>query len=98
MTELPPQDDGTRERLMAVETGLRHFREISEIHQQQTRTDITALQDRNQRQDMAIEVIEEKMLNRVEQIRALLWSGLKWGAALTATTLLAIILKGLNLI
>lgn len=83
---------------MAVETGLRHFREIFEIRRKQTEDEIAALQDRNQRQDSAIEMLEEKTLAQIEQIYGLLWSGMKWGGGLLASTLLATVLKALGLI
>ncbi|HET8727597.1 MAG TPA: hypothetical protein VFO41_08825 [Alphaproteobacteria bacterium] len=97
-TPLPPLDDGTTERrLTEVATGLRHFREIYEIRDRQVRDAIAELQERNQRQDSAIEVMEEKLLGKIEKIYELLWSGMKWLGTLLAMTLLAIILKALNL-
>lgn len=98
MTNTPPKDDGTRERIMAMETGLRHFREIYEIRHTQIRDAVAAVQEQCKRNTADIDILEEKTLMRIEGVKTLMLSGLKWGAALLATVLLTIVLKGLHLV
>jgi hypothetical protein len=98
MTDQHRDEPSTRERLTAMENGLRHFQEISVIRNERIREALTELRTHNTRQDNDLEAIEEKLLDKIEKITALLWSGMKWGAGLTVTTLFAIILKALNLI
>lgn len=94
----PPPDDGTRERLMAVETGLRHFQEIFAIRQQQTNQVLHDLNERNRAQDSDLEAMEERLQRKIEEIYLLLWSGMKWGAGMLAVTLLTVVLKALQLL
>lgn len=94
----PPVILNAEARLTGVETGLRHFHEISAMRNQQIWDAFSQLKDHNQRQDSAIEVMEEKLLGKIEKIYELLWSGMKWLGMLLGTTLSTIILKALGLI
>jgi hypothetical protein len=89
----PPTDSSVPSRLMAVEHGLSHFREIADMRHQHVWKTLEELQIHNNQQDADREVMEEKLLIRIAEIYQLLWSGMKWLAALFASTLLAIVLK-----
>ena len=98
-TPLPPLDDGiTERRLTAAETGLRHFQEIFEIRRTQFEAAIAMLTEHNRKQDRDLETMEERLQHKIGEIYALLWSGMKWGGGLLASTLLTIVLKALQLI
>lgn len=95
----PPDGDGKlRERLMVLETGLRHFQHICDMRHDQTQEAFARLDSRNDRQDSDLEVLEEKLLGKIEVIYTLLWSGMKWGGGLVAATLLTVLLKASNLL
>jgi broad specificity phosphatase PhoE len=94
----PPMDDGLKERLTGLADGLRHFREIFEIRQQQTNAAIQALNERNRKQDEDLEAVEERLQGAIAEIYTLLWSGMRWGAGLLAVTLLTVVLKTLHLV
>lgn len=89
----PPDDADIRERLTALEIGLRHSREISKMQDRQYAAELKTLHDLTARQDDLIGALEEKLLGKVEQVHRLLFSGLKWLGALLAGTLLTIVLK-----
>lgn len=99
MTDKAPTPDADHTaRLMAVETGLTHFREICSIHHRQIQSDLTRLQERNRQQDEALDLMEEKLLSKLEKLHSLMWSALKWIAVFGVSTLSGIVLKVLNLI
>lgn len=99
MTEKPPQDDGAmRERLTAMEDGLRHFREICEMRDDRIREAFERVKGRNDKQDAEMDILEERLLVKIEGIYGLLWSIMRWGGGLIAATLLSVILKALNLV
>lgn len=95
----PQQDDGNiRERLTALETGLHHFQQISEMQDRQIREAFERVRARNDKQDSNLETLEERLILKIEAIYGLLWSGMKWGGGLLAVTLLSVVLKALNLV
>lgn len=104
-----PDDRTTRERLTALEGGLNHFRQISDIRNQQIGkalternqqiwAALTELKQHNRHQDSEREKLEELLLAKIAEIYAMLWSGMKWLAAFLVTTTFGIILKALGLI
>ena len=99
MTETPPLDDiGLSLRLTAMETGLRHFQEIFDIRNQQTKETFTGLQERNERQDRDLKALETTLLAKIAEIHGLIWSAVKWASSFLVVTLFTIILKTLHLI
>lgn len=97
MTDQHRDEPSTRERLTAMESGLLHFRQISDIRNQQIWDALTQIKDHNRRQDTDLEVMEEKLLAKIGKIYALLWSGMKWLNAFLITTASAIVLKLLGI-
>ncbi len=89
----PPTDSSVPSRLQALEQRLNHFREIADMRHQHVWQSLEELKGHNNQQDADREAMEEKLLVRIAEIYQLLWSGMKWLAALFATTLLAIALK-----
>lgn len=100
MTDQQPHwDEPTiRERLTATADGLRHFREIFDRREKQIDDAIWGLMEHNRKQDRDLETMEERLQHKIGEIYALLWSGMKWGGGLLASTILAIVLKALQLI
>lgn len=93
-----PTDSSVSSRLTAVEHRLNHFREIAEIRHSHVWQRLDDLNTHNNSQDANLEVMEEKLLSKIEQIHGLLWSGMKWLGALFATTLLGVVLKASGLV
>ena len=98
MTDTQPQDDATlKERLTAVETGLRHFQQICEIRDGQIREAFANAYSRDQKQDADLEAMEEWWQERFDRLHGLLWKGISGVSGLLAVTLLGIVLKALQL-
>ena len=102
MTDTQPQDDATlKERLTAVETGLRHFQQICELRERQTdrqiREAFANVYSRDQKQDAELEAMEEWWQERFDRLHGLLWKGISGVSGLLAVTLLGIVLKALQL-
>ncbi len=94
----PPSDGNTRERLTAMEDGLRHFREICEMRDRAIHEAFDRVRTQNEKQDIKMEVLEEHLMAKIEGIYKRLWSIMTWGGGLIAATLLSIVLKALNLV
>jgi hypothetical protein len=93
-----PTDSSVPSRLAAVEHRLHHFREIADLRHSHVWQLLDELKKHNNQQDADREVMEEKLLGKIEEIYDLLWSGMKWLGALFATTLLTIVLKASGLV
>lgn len=93
MTE-PPE----RERLMAVETGIAHLRELMDIRHQQSSERFGELAERNRVQDQEQARLVKQLGEEIEEIKGELWRGLKWFGGLLCATILSVVLKALGLI
>lgn len=85
-------------RLTGVESGLRHFHEISAMRNQQIWETLSQIKAHNDRQDNDLEVMQERLQHKIAEIYLLLWSGMRWAAGLLALTVLTIVLTSLKLI
>ena len=95
----PPQNDADiNSRLMALENGQTHYRELQSLRQQQMDRELEILRAHNRSQDEDRAIMEEKLLNKIQEVYGLLWSAMKWLGSLFAVTLLTIVLKALKLL
>lgn len=98
MTDTAPTDKSDlSRRLTVVEEGLKHSRELQQLQNTQTATKLGEHSARISQTANDLEVLEEKLLTKIEGVRELLWSGMKWLGAMLALTLLTIVLKALGL-
>jgi hypothetical protein len=99
MTDTPARDEANHgARLTALETGLRHFQDICDLRNQQVRDTFVILQQQNERQDRERQEMEKRLQDQLEELNALLWSGMKWLGSFLGVTLCTIVLKALRLV
>lgn len=87
-----------RDRLMALESGTAHLREIMDIRHQQSLDCFAELKDRNRVQDQEQLQLTRDLTIQIEEIKEELWRGLKWLGGSLCAVILSVALKALGLL
>jgi hypothetical protein len=98
MTDASPALKALTEKLLTLEAAMAHMRELALVREQMNTKEIEELKGHNRIQDQEAKELAKTLGEKIEQIHATLWSGLKWLGGLLATTLLSVVLKTLGLV